>query len=89
MKVMKKLTTTVIGCVEDGNITKREIKDFNGGKTGKRIFTRMQKSGRKVFIDSVNTEKVRLLMPDEYVINSIVSGEYAIQPITEKENESE
>lgn len=79
---------TVIGCVEDGEIIKREIKDFNSGKTGKRIFSRMQKSGRKVFIDSVNSEKVLITMPDEYVIKGIVDNLYSMDVITEKENKN-
>lgn len=68
MKVTKKITTTVIGCVHDNNITTNVVKDFDGGRTGRRVFNKLQKDGSKVFIDSVSTEKCAIELSDELVL---------------------
>lgn len=87
MKVTKKLTTTTIGEVTpDGNIT-YTLQDFQGGKESKKAFSKMFKQHRKVFIDSVKTEKVVIHIPDEYLLKSIADGLYIMEVIDSKESE--
>lgn len=88
MKVTKKLTTTVIGRVSNSrDITKISYEDFKGGRVGKKMFNALTKAGRKVFIDSVKTEKVVIDMPDEYVLKAIADGLYTMKVIDNKESE--
>lgn len=87
MKVTKKLATTTIGEVVNNEITTFTIEDLQGGKHAKKIFNALLKAGRKVFIDSVKTEKVVIDMPDEYVLKAIADNLYRIEIIGNKESE--
>lgn len=87
MKVTKKITKTVIGEVLPAEINTYEVTDFNGGMKAKQMFKNMIKQRRKVFIDSVKTEKVVIDMPDEYVLKAIADSLYRIEVVDNKESE--
>lgn len=84
MKVTRKLTTTTIEEVINGEISKFTIKDLQGGKQGRKMCKALYNSGRKVFIDSVKTEKVVIDMPDEYVLKAIADSLYRVNVISEE-----
>lgn len=87
MKVTKKLTTTKIGEVNNGDISFFTFEDFKGGRNGKKMFNVLSKTGRKVFIESVKTEKVVIDMPDVYVLKAIADSLYRIEVVCNKESE--
>lgn len=87
MKVTKKLTTTIIGQVLPAEISTFVIEDFQNGRVARTTFNNLVKSGRKVFIDSVKTEKVVIDIPDEYVLKAIADGLYTMKVIDNKESE--
>lgn len=87
MKVTKKLTTTKIGEVTPDGIINYTLEDFQSGKEAKKAFNKMFKQGRKVFIDSVKTEKIVIDMPDEYVLKAIADSLYRVEVVENKENE--
>lgn len=70
MKVTKKVTTTIIGCVTSDGISTTKHMDFNGGRDARRILRERMRNGEKVFIDSVNTEKCLVELEDSVVFEN-------------------
>lgn len=70
MKVTKKITTTIIGELIDGEITRYEVKEFTRGVKAKKAIRDLTALGRKVFIDSITTKKCVVELEDEFVINN-------------------